>query len=59
MIAELVEQARDGEPEAYAALMRKFQDAVFATAYQIVLDYEAARDIPRRPSCGPTRAWVR
>lgn len=45
MIAELVRQARGGDAEAYAALVRRFQDAVFATAYQTVLDFEAARDL--------------
>jgi len=45
MIADLVGRARDGDPEAYTELVRRFQDAVYATAYQAVLDPEAARDL--------------
>jgi RNA polymerase sigma-70 factor (ECF subfamily) len=45
MIAELVSRARDGDAEAYTELVRRFQDAVYATAYQAVLDPEAARDL--------------
>ena len=45
MIAELVRQARDGDAEAYTELVCKFQDAVFATAYQMVLDFDTARDL--------------
>ena len=45
MIAKLVCRARDGDAEAYTALVRRFQDAVFATAYHTVLDFDAARDI--------------
>ncbi len=45
MIASLVRRARAGDAEAYTELVRRLQDAVFATAYQTVYDYEAARDI--------------
>ncbi len=45
MIAELVRRAQNGDAEAYTELVRRFQDAVFATAYHTVLDFEAARDI--------------
>jgi RNA polymerase sigma-70 factor, ECF subfamily len=45
MVADLVRRARSGEAEAYTELVRRFQDAVFATAYQQVLDPDAARDI--------------
>ena len=45
MIAELVSRARRGDAEAYTDLVRRFQDAVYATAYQAVLDPEAARDL--------------
>jgi len=45
MIAELVSRARRGDAEAYTELVRRFQDAVYATAYQAVLDPEAARDL--------------
>lgn len=45
MIAALVRRARAGDAEAYTELVRRLQDAVFATAYQTVYDYEAARDI--------------
>ena len=45
MIAELVRRARDGDDSAYTELVRRFEDAVYATAYQAVLDAETARDI--------------
>lgn len=45
MITELVRQAQSGDAAAYTELVGKFQDAVFATAYQQVLDFEAARDL--------------
>jgi RNA polymerase sigma-70 factor, ECF subfamily len=45
MIAELVCRARDGDADAYTALVRRFQSAVYATAYHTVLDFDAARDI--------------
>lgn len=70
MITELVRRAQDGDPEAYTQLVRKFQAAIFATAYQTVLDFEAACDIAqdtfvrayeklsslRDPACFP--GWV-
>jgi RNA polymerase sigma-70 factor (ECF subfamily) len=70
VIADLVRQAQRGEAEAYTQLVRKFQDAVYATAYQLVLDAEAARDLAqetfvrgyqglgglRRPESFP--AWI-
>jgi hypothetical protein len=43
MLVELVERAENGDAEAYTELVRKFQDAVFATAYQTVLDYVPLR----------------
>jgi len=33
MIAELVRRAQNGDADAYTELVRRFQDAVFATAY--------------------------
>ncbi|MEN6546005.1 MAG: sigma-70 family RNA polymerase sigma factor [Armatimonadia bacterium] len=45
MVADLVRQAQGGDAEAYTELVRRFQDAVYATAYQQVLDADAARDI--------------
>ncbi|MBM3474895.1 MAG: sigma-70 family RNA polymerase sigma factor [Armatimonadetes bacterium] len=45
MVVELVSRARSGDAEAYTELVRRFQDAVYATAYQAVLDPEAARDL--------------
>ncbi len=45
MVAKLVRRAQAGDAEAYTELVRRFQDAVFATAYEKVLDVEAARDI--------------
>ncbi len=45
MVAELVERTRNGDAEAYAELVRRFQDAVYATAYQAVLDADTARDL--------------
>ncbi len=45
MIADLVRQAQGGDAEAFTELVCRFQDAVYATAYQTVLDFDAARDI--------------
>ena len=45
MVASLVRQAQTGDAEAYAELVRRFQDAVYATAYQTVLDSDTARDL--------------
>lgn len=45
MVAELVRRAQQHDAEAFTELVRRFQDAVFATAYQQVLDFEAARDL--------------
>jgi len=45
MVAEWVARAQAGDDEAYTALVRRFQDAVFGAAFQKVLDFEAARDI--------------
>lgn len=70
MVADLVRQAQGGDPEAYAELVRHFQDAVYATAYQKVMDVDTARDLAqeafvrayqalhklRRPEAFP--AWV-
>ncbi len=62
MIVDLVERARAGDAEAYTDLVRRFQDAVFATAHQKVLDFEAARDIAQEAfirayeRLGPARA---
>jgi RNA polymerase sigma-70 factor, ECF subfamily len=70
MVADLVRQAQGGDAEAYTELVRRFQDAVYATAYQIVLDADTARDIAqeafvrayqslgrlRRPEAFP--AWI-
>jgi len=41
----LVAQAASGDAKAFEQLVSRFQDAVYATAYQIVFDHEAARDI--------------
>ncbi|MCE5238735.1 sigma-70 family RNA polymerase sigma factor [bacterium] len=70
MIADLVRRAQRGEAEAYTQLVRQFQDAVYATTYQVVLDAETARDLAqetfvrgyqglgalRRPESFP--AWI-
>ncbi len=70
MVADLVRQARAGDAEAYTELVRRFQDAVYAAAYQAVLDPDAARDLAqdtfirayealdrlRDPACFP--GWV-
>ena len=70
MIADLVRQAQRGEAEAYTQLVRRFQDAVYATTYQLVLDADTARDLAqetfvrgyqglsglRRPASFP--AWI-
>ena len=45
MVAELVGRVRQGDSDAYADLVRRFQDAVYATAYQAVLDADTARDL--------------
>lgn len=70
MVADLVRQAQSGDAEAYTELVRRFQDAVYAAAYQQVLDADSARDIAqeafvrayqalgklRRPEAFP--AWI-
>ena len=38
MVAELVQRAQKGDAEAYTDLVRRFQDAVYATAYPTGLD---------------------
>jgi hypothetical protein len=43
MTAELVCRAQDGNAEAYTDLVRRFQDGVYATAYQAVYDPQAAQ----------------
>ncbi|MEA3403537.1 MAG: sigma-70 family RNA polymerase sigma factor [Armatimonadota bacterium] len=44
-VADMVRRAQGGDNEAFADLVRRYQDAVFGAAYQRVLDFEAARDI--------------
>jgi RNA polymerase sigma factor (sigma-70 family) len=70
VLADLVGRAQGGDAEAYTELVRRFQDAVYATAYQTVLDADVARDIAqetfvrayqalarlRRPESFP--AWI-
>jgi RNA polymerase sigma-70 factor (ECF subfamily) len=43
--AELIEQVRAGRTEAYAALVRKYQDRVFNTCWRICGHLEDARDL--------------
>jgi len=45
MVGELVARARSGDGDAFGELVARFQDAVFATAYGIVGDYDEARDV--------------
>jgi RNA polymerase sigma-70 factor (ECF subfamily) len=47
-------QARDAE--AFTELVERYQDAVFGSAYHVVLDFEAARDIAQETF---VRAWER
>lgn len=43
--ARLVRKCREGEPLAFEALVRKYQDPVFSIAYRMVGDREEARDL--------------
>lgn len=43
--AELVEAVRDGETEAFAALVERYQDRVLATIYHLLGDRHAAEDV--------------
>ena len=42
---ELVERARDGQPAAYAQLVRKYEHRVFNTCWRICGHHEDARDV--------------
>ena len=42
--AELIARARDGDREAQDALVRKYSDAVFRTAYRLLGDGDLAQD---------------
>lgn len=43
--AELVAAVRDGESEAFAAIVERYQDRVVAAAYHLLGDRDAAEDI--------------
>lgn len=43
--AELVAAVREGEPEAFAVLVERYQDRVVAAAYHLVGDRDAAEDL--------------
>lgn len=43
--ADLVEAAQAGDSEAYAALMQRFQQMAYATAYSYLHDHHQAQDI--------------
>ena len=43
--AELVAEARAGEPQAFAPIMKRYQDAVFGTALARLRDFHAAEDV--------------
>jgi RNA polymerase sigma-70 factor (ECF subfamily) len=43
--AELVRRCLDGDPEAYGALVAKYEKVVFNVAYRMVQDREDARDL--------------
>lgn len=55
MIAELVCRAKRGDAEAYTELVRRFQDAVYAAAYQAVLDQEVTCAPQMRPGSWRTK----
>jgi RNA polymerase sigma-70 factor (ECF subfamily) len=44
-VAELVRRARDGETEAFGALVERFRDAVYGLCYHRCGDFDAARDL--------------
>jgi len=43
--ADVVERARQGDSDAFAALVRKYQRRVYATAYQILGNHSDADDV--------------
>ena len=42
---ETIRRCRAGSPEAFAGLVRKYQDRVFNVTYRLLGDYEEARDV--------------
>lgn len=67
---ELVERARRGDPDAYASLVREYQEIAFRTAYLITHDAADAEDaaqdgfvkawraLPRFRRGAPVRPWL-
>lgn len=56
MLEETVTRAQAGSAEAFTELVERYKDAVFGSAYHVVLDFEAARDIAQEAF---VRAWER
>lgn len=56
MLEETVACAQARDAEAFTELVERYQDAVFGSAYHVVLDFEAARDIAQETF---VRAWER
>lgn len=56
MLEETVERAQARDAEAFTELVERYQDAVFGSAYHVVLDFEHARDIAQETF---VRAWER
>ena len=50
---DLVEQAREGDREAFAVLVHQVSDSLYAVAYRILRDSVWPRTRCRTPSCSP------
>ncbi len=55
-LTDAVTRAQAGDHEAFTNLVRRYQDAVFGTAYHVGLDFDSARDIAQETF---VRAWER
>jgi RNA polymerase sigma-70 factor (ECF subfamily) len=44
---ELVQRTRDGDREAFGALVDRYRDMAYGLAYHLAGDFEAARDLPQ------------
>lgn len=53
---EVVNSANQGDLEAYSALVSKYSNAVYATAFSVVGDFHYAQDIAQEAF---VRAWSR
>src|SRR5215467_15734303 len=49
-LSELVEAAQSGDGEAYDALMQRFQQMAYATAYRYLRDHHLAQDLVQEAS---------